>query len=192
MDAEEIIILPNFLAEGYYTKKVIPEKLNLAELPSSVKYLKPLGLHPMIQDIILDTASRAMGDWKQEETSLILLGHGSTKSATSKDTLLDHISHLKEKNQLCSDHRPLARRASIYQGTGEMQPTAKNILFIPYLIADGQHGGWDLPELIGVERDIYDAYKAHPVDDYQIKLTPALGKSAMMVELINLLTQEHS
>ena len=31
VDAEKVIIMPNFLAEGYYTKKIIPEKLGLSE-----------------------------------------------------------------------------------------------------------------------------------------------------------------
>lgn len=183
IDAEEIIILPNFLAEGYYTKKVIPEKLQIDTLPPSVTYLKPLGLDSDIQEIIINLASRAMRDWQQQDTSLVLLGHGSTKSARSKDTLLEHISELKKKTNFAQitdlwlEEPPLIKDWRDYVQN-------KQILCIPYLIADGQHGGWDIPELLGMQRDIYDEYKPHPVDNYSIKLTPALGKSLEMVDLI--------
>ncbi|MGJ8655992.1 MAG: CbiX/SirB N-terminal domain-containing protein [Akkermansiaceae bacterium] len=188
VDADKVIILPNFLAEGYYTKKVIPEKLRLGERGSSVTYLKPLGLDAFIQDIITDLAERAMQDWKPEETTLMLLGHGSTKSATSKDTLLEHIGALREKTgfgqitDLWLEEPPFIKD---WRDSAEH----KQVLFIPYLIADGQHGGWDIPEMVGVERDIYDPYKAHFVGEYAVKLTHAIGKSQLMADLILKLTK---
>ncbi len=183
VDAEKVIILPNFLAEGYYTKKVIPEKLGLESLSEAVTYLKPLGLDDDIQEMIIDLADKAMGDWKPEETSLVLLGHGSTKSARSKDTLLEHISGLKEKTNFAQiTDLWLEEPPFIKDWRDEVE--SKQILYIPYLIADGQHGGWDIPELLGMQRDIYDEYKAHSVDHYSVKLTSALGKSAKMVDLI--------
>ena len=183
VDAEKVIILPNFLAEGYYTKKVIPEKLNLERFGDSVTYLKPLGLDSFVQDIIIDQAERAMGEWRQEDTTLMMLGHGSTKSATSKDTLLWHIESLKEKtgfadiSDLWLEEPPFIRdwRSSV---------NTKQVLFIPYLIADGQHGGWDIPEMIGVERDVYYPHKDHSVDEHSVRLTSAIGKSQMMVDLM--------
>lgn len=183
VDAEKVIILPNFLAEGYYTKKVIPEKLSVDRYDKSVQYLKPLGLDASIQDIIIELTERAMGDWKPEETTLMLLGHGSTKSATSKDTLLEHIAALREKTNFAQitdlwlEEPPFIKD---WQDTIEN----KQVLFIPYLIADGQHGGWDIPELIGMQRDAYDEYKAHEVGGNVVKLTPALGKSPLMVDLV--------
>jgi len=183
VEAEKIIILPVFLAEGYYTKKVIPEKLALDKRSGDFTYLKPLGLDPFIQSIIIEQANRAMGDWAEEETSLVLLGHGSTKSKTSKDTLLEHIEALKKQTNFAQITDLWLEEPPFIKDWKEVV-TQKNVLFIPYLIADGQHGGWDIPELTGVIRDVYDEYKVHPVDDYGVKLTPALGKSPMMVELI--------
>lgn len=183
VDVNKVVILQNFLAEGYYTKKVIPEKLDLERKNFQVEYLKPIGLDRYIQDVIIDLASRAMGDWKPEETTLMLLGHGSTKSKTSKDTLLKHIEELREKtdfaqiDDLWLEEPPFIKDWRNVVGN-------KQVLFIPYLIADGQHGGWDIPEMIGIERDIYAPYKAHLVDGFMLKLTSALGKSPMMVDLM--------
>lgn len=183
VEAERVIILPNFLAEGYYTKKVIPEKLRLEQQGRPVTYLKPLGLDPFIQDVIIDLTERAMGDWKPEETTLMLLGHGSTKSATSKDTLLEHIAALREKMNF-SQITDLWLEEPPFINDWQESAENKQVLFIPYLIADGQHGGWDMPEMIGMQRDVYDQYMAHSVGGYSVKLTPALGKSPLMVELI--------
>ena len=183
VDAEKVIILPNFLAEGYYTNKVIPEKLQLEKQGRKVTYLKPLGLQSFIQDVIIDLTERAMGDWRPEETTLMLLGHGSTKSATSKNTLLEHISALREKTNF-AQITDLWLEESPFINEWKESAANKQVLFIPYLIADGQHGGWDMPEMIGMQRDVYDQYKAHSVDGYSLKLTSALGKSPLMVELI--------
>lgn len=185
VDAEDVFILPFFLAEGYYTKKVIPEKLRLSERPASMRYLKPVGIDAMTRDVILDQAARAMvmGEWRQEETSLVLLGHGSTKSATSKDTLLEHIEALKELTNFAQITDLWLEEPPFIKDWRD-EVTEKNILCIPYLIADGQHGGWDIPELLGMQRDIYDVYKAHEVESYKMKLTAAIGKSQMMTELI--------
>lgn len=187
VDAEKVIILPNFLAEGYYTKKVIPEKLGLADLGDSVIYLKPLGLDAFIQDVIIDIAERAMKNWKPEETTLMLLGHGSTKSATSKDTLLEHMEALREKTDFAQITDLWLEEPPFIKDWRDSAEN-KQVLCIPYLIADGQHGGWDIPEMIGLKRDIYDPYKAHVVGDCEVKLTPAIGKSQLMADLILKLT----
>jgi sirohydrochlorin cobaltochelatase len=124
-----------------------------------------------------------MGYWKPEETTLMLLGHGSTKSATSKDTLLEHITALREKTEFAQiTDLWLEEPPFINEWKGFTEN--KQVLFIPYLIADGQHGGWDMPEMIGIERDIYDQYKVHSVGGHSVRLAPALGKSQLMVELI--------
>lgn len=186
VQAQKVIILPNFLAEGYYTKKVIPDKLRFdqqRQSGKSITYLKPLGLDPFIQNIIIDIANRALGDWKPEETTLMLLGHGSTKSTTSKDTLLEHIAALRKKTKFAQITDLWLEEPPFIK---DWQDDAENkqVLFIPYLIADGQHGGWDIPELIGMQRDMYAQYKAHDVSGHSVKLTPALGKSPLMVELM--------
>ena len=187
VDAEKVIILPNFLAEGYYTDKVIPNKLELEKQGMEVTYLKPLGLQSFIQDVIIDLTERAMGDWKPEETTLMLLGHGSTKSATSKDTLLEHIAALRGKTNFAQISDLWLEEPPFINEWHDVAEK-KQVLFIPYLIADGQHGGWDMPEMIGIQRDAYDQYKAHDVRGSSLKLTSALGKSAMMVDLMLKLT----
>jgi len=183
VQAKKVVILQNFLAEGYYTKKVIPQKLDLENKNFEVTYLKPLGLDAFIQDMIIDLAERAMQGWKQEETTLMLLGHGSTKSATSKDTLLEHMAALSERTKF-AQIADLWLEEPPFINDWHKFAEKKQVLCIPYLIADGQHGGWDIPEMIGMERDVYDPYKAHYVNGYHVKLTAALGKSLRMVELM--------
>ncbi len=189
VEADEVIILPNFLAEGYYTKKVIPEKLGLDGRELSCRYMKPLGLDSFLQDVIIDLAERALGGWRAEETSLVLMGHGSTKSATSKDTLLEHIDGLRERTDFAQITDLWLEEPPFINEWRECVEQ-KQVLFIPYLIADGQHGGWDMPEMIGVTRDSYDQYKAHRMGDYSVRLTTALGKSPSMVDLILKLVTE--
>jgi len=183
VEAEKVIILQNFLAEGYYTNKVIPERLDLEKFGDSVTYLKPLGLDPFIQDVIIEQSEKALKEWKPEDTTLMLLGHGSTKSATSKDTLLKHISELKERTDFAHISDLWLEEPPFIKDWRDSVKT-KQVLFIPYLIADGQHGGWDIPEMLGVERNVYYPHDAQTVDEYSVKLTAAIGKSPMMVDLM--------
>ncbi len=189
--AEKVVILPVFLAAGYYTQKVIPEKLQLTKYRGRVTYLKALGLDAYVQEIILEQAQRAMGEWSELDTSLVLLGHGSTKSKHSKDTLLEHIAGLRQRSKF-AQITDLWLEEPPFIKDWQVEVTQKQVLFIPYLIADGQHGGWDIPQLIRIERDIYDVYKTHHVEDFQVKLTPALGKSPLMVRLIQKLTLQEA
>jgi len=97
MQADKICIVPDFLAEGYFTRQVIPKKLNLIEKGSSVKYCPPVGTHPLMVDLINSAAISVLDNWKVEETSLLVIGHGSTKNFCSKQTLKSHLANLRKQ-----------------------------------------------------------------------------------------------
>ena len=52
IDSEKITIVPDFLAEGYFTRQVIPGLLNLDALPDTVRYCDPVGTNPQMQRLI--------------------------------------------------------------------------------------------------------------------------------------------
>ena len=182
---ERLAIVPDFLAEGYFTKQVIPALLGVDDLPDTAYYCNPVGAHPMMQELILKSAQEVLGDWAAGEVSLLLVGHGSTKNAQSKQTLLDHIAELEktagysqiadlwlEEPPLVSDWRTVAGK--------------QKIIVVPFLLSDGQHGGWDIPEMIGLglEGGALTHGITHEVNDWDIRVAPALGTSPHFADVI--------
>ncbi len=167
-------IVPDFLAEGYFTQQVIPELLG--DLPEGTVYLPPVGKHPLMQELILHAAERAMreGDWQQDEVSLLLIGHGSKRNKNSKHTLLQHIKKLKQDTSF-AQIADLWLEESPFVSSWEDVARTKKVVIVPFLLSNGQHGDWDLNELLA------NALQ-HPT--YQVRLTPALGVSEHFVEVI--------
>ena len=170
--AEQIHIAPYFLAEGYFTRTVIPQRLELDEQPSHVHYLPPLGIHQDLPPLLLEIATAHLGDWKAEETSLVLIGHGSNKSTKSKDSLMRHIKAMQQTS-------PFAQLTDLWLEEPPLLSdwqacvTHQQVLFLPYLLSEGQHSDWDIPEIIA----------KHPTTSTpQYQITPALGLNPKLAD----------
>lgn len=63
--AEEVVVLPYFLAPGRHSARDIPEQVRAARArhPSlAIRIAEPLGLHEKLVDVLLERAGRADGD----------------------------------------------------------------------------------------------------------------------------------
>src|SRR5437868_10767538 len=86
---KEVLVVPNFISEGYFTKTVVPREL---ELNAGVtersngqiwKYCEPVGNHPMMTDLLLKRASEVAPGVDPAETSLLIVGHGTDLNENS-------------------------------------------------------------------------------------------------------------
>lgn len=186
MGSDHITIVPDFLAKGYFTQQAIPELLEINQRQGQIRYSDPVGVHPMMRELILDAAEDVIGEWSLRGVSLLLVGHGSRKNAQSKQSLLDHIAALKkstgfaqiadlwlEESPLVSDWLTVA--------------TQKKIIVVPFLLSDGQHGGWDIPEALGLSKNDSIDGVTHRVGDVEFRLTHALGTSLRFPEVIEMM-----
>ena len=183
IESEEIWIVPDFLAEGYFTRQIIPEMLELDSQPETVHYGDPVGTHPMMAELIDQSAHDILGDWDPSQVSLLLVGHGSTRNSQSKQTLLDHIIEL-EKTTPFAQVSDLWLEESPFVREWVSVATQKKIIVVPFLLSDGQHGGWDIPEMLGLSRDVSTHDVTHEVKGRELKISPALGTSPRFVEVI--------
>ncbi len=182
INAEEIIIVPDFLAEGYFTRQVIPELLQMQSRSDQIRYCAPVGTHPMMQDLICESADNRLTGWNPSEVSLLLIGHGSTKNSRSKQTLLDHIEVLKLRTsfaQITDLWLEEAPFVSDWQEKAEHQ----QIIVIPFLLSDGQHGGWDIPDMLGLSNEGLHGV-THQVAGKEVRLAHALGSSPSFADVI--------
>jgi sirohydrochlorin cobaltochelatase len=183
IDSEKITIVPDFLAEGYFTRQVIPYLLNLKNLPDGVTYCDPVGSHPLIAKLIEDAASDVLGDWQAEDVSLLLVGHGSTKNSKSKESLLKHIKVLRETTDFAQIHDLWLEEDPVVSNWKQVT-AKKKVMIVPFLLSDGQHGGWDIPEMIGLAKGVEVHGVTHEIDGVELRVSPALGSSARFVDVI--------
>ncbi len=183
IESEEILIIPDFLAEGYFTQQAIPEMLALDSLPETVSYCDPVGTHPMIAELIDQSAQGELGDWDPFQVSLLLVGHGSTRNSQSKQTMIDHITELKKTTPFAQISDVWLEEAPFVREWASVA-TQKKIIVVPFLLSDGQHGGWDIPKMIGLARDMPTHGVTHEVKGRKLRISPALGTSSKWVEII--------
>jgi len=169
VDEEQVIIVPDFLAEGYFTRQVVPAKLGDKLRSANICCTPPVGTHPMMAEIINDVAREVLGNWKPEQTSLLVVGHGSGKNACSKQSLLGHLQEVRNNTDFAQVADLWLEELPLVSSWKEVA-TKRQIIVIPYLLNDGQHGGWDIPEEL--------------VEGCQIRLTAALGTSPRFAEVI--------
>ena len=185
---EQVIIVPDFLAEGYFTRQVVPAKLGDKLRSANICCTPPVGTHPMMAEIINDMAREVLGDWTVEQTSLLIVGHGSGKNPCSKQSLLGHLQEVRNNTDFAQVADLWLEELPLVSSWKEVA-TKRHIIVIPYLLNDGQHGGWDIPAELGLSLDQQIHGQTHDVESHQIRLTPALGTSPRFAEVISQLAE---
>ena len=183
VESKRVVIVPDFLAEGYFTRQIIPTKLKLAEQSGVVTYAPPVGTHPMMGDLLEEAAKSLLGDWSMKETGLLVIGHGSGKNPCSKQTLLHHLQEIRQRSEwgqvqdLWLEEAP---RVTDWRDVAVL----KQLIVIPYLLNDGQHGGWDIPEDLGLAEGVCVHGVTHDLDGLEVRVAHALGTSRRFADAI--------
>jgi sirohydrochlorin cobaltochelatase len=163
----EVYVVPNFISEGYFTQTVIPRELcldrdaNGSVAPVTVradlggqrwKYCEPVGNHALTTDLLLQRAREAAPGVPENETSLLIVGHG---------TSLNDNSAVAAKRQV-EAIRAMGRYAAVFNAYMEEPPLVSdwvamtdtpNVIVVPFFIADGLHSYQDIPVLLGIETE---------------------------------------
>lgn len=180
---QQVIIVPDFLAEGYFTRKVIPAKL--AEQPAwkHCRCTPPVGSHAMMAPLIQEAAQALLGDWDISETSLLVIGHGSGKNSCSKQTLLHHLGEIRASESWGQIADLWLEEAPVVENWMQVAKH-RQVIVVPYLLNDGQHGGWDIPADLGIDPDVNAQGLTHELANHQLRLAPALGTSPRFADAI--------
>lgn len=97
LSAQEILVAPLLMAEGYTAGEVLPAALaDLARPNRSLTLCRPVGSHPRMATLIADAAQEACATrgWRPEKTALIVLGHGTGRDESSAETCRRHVAAL--------------------------------------------------------------------------------------------------
>ncbi|MBK1790932.1 CbiX/SirB N-terminal domain-containing protein [Persicirhabdus sediminis] len=192
--ADEIFVVPVFLAEGYFTKRVIPQMLGLEQgtnylAGKTIHLCQPLGVNPRMQELLVQTASALLqkfdlaGNSQLAETAMLLVGHGSTKSKTSTATLKWHRDEIRQLG-LFQQVEDVYLEEPVFVKDWRQSITASQLVVVAFLIANGQHGGWDIPEDMGIDISQPVIGRKHQLDDQTVYLASAVGTQPEMLDVL--------
>ncbi len=151
VESDEVYVVPVFLAEGYFTGQVVPRELGLpvpaaAGARPRVHYCPPVGAHQAMGDLVLRRALEQFGSDRDRagDAALVIIGHGTNRSATSGDTVYRLVDSLRATGEFgfvtCGflDEDP-----SIADVIGSLD--AADVVLVPYFVADGWHTADTIP-----------------------------------------------
>ncbi|NLL94196.1 MAG: hypothetical protein GX224_00295 [Thermoplasmatales archaeon] len=151
-----IVVVPLFMAPGYYSDKVLPKRLGLPEgvkegtSPGGAKIVvtDPIGIHPMAAKIALDEAlSLSEGNGRK---GVLFIGHGS-KSPDAIAMVMGNVVSAREWhphvygafNEFNEPTVEAALKTMAADGMDE-------VLAVPLFVSSGGHTEDDLPGKLGL------------------------------------------
>lgn len=163
---DRVIVYPFFMADGYFVRKVLPERLKQAAVRCPVHICAPLGLDrglpPLIAAHVTAAARTAGRDTKSSR--LLLVGHGSKFGPASANAT-------RQTAKLIAAHAPDAFAAIDVAFLEEapflaaaLQESPLPTLVSGFFNGDGMHAGEDVPDALAETQS--DAMYCGPVGSY--------------------------
>ena len=140
VEASEIYVVPNFISEGYFTRTVIPREMELdgrvtVRSGRTIKYCEPAGKHPRMTELLLREARAVAPEVAPEQTSLLIVGHGTGKDVNSSAAAKYQAAKILE-----SGTYPEVRAAYMEEppliAEWDKFTTQPNVVVVPFFISD--------------------------------------------------------
>jgi len=151
VSSDEVWVLPFFLADGYFTRRVVPRELGLDDRQCArggprIHYCPPIGAHPAMGDLVLRRALAVAHEapFDPRDAALVVIGHGTRRSRTSGDTVHQLVERLRVRGEFGSVTCGFLDEAP---AVGEVLEHVReqNVVLVPFFLADGWHVGATIP-----------------------------------------------
>jgi sirohydrochlorin cobaltochelatase len=196
VDSNDIYIVPAFISEGYFTETVIPRELGLAGGITVMdgrkfKYCEPVGNHPRMTDVLLHRAREVAPGIPEEQTTLLITGHGTALNDNSAKAAKFQAAKLRELTRYAAVLNTYMEEPPLVSAWHELAKTPY-VVVVPFFIADGLHSYQDIPVMLGIEaaptaaasqRDVFrnNPYALH---GKQLYYAAAIGTDPLVPEVI--------
>jgi sirohydrochlorin cobaltochelatase len=154
--ASIVVVLPVFLAEGYFSRAVVPRELGLEYGWNrvggrAVRLLPPLGTLPEMADLVAARAREAAPPGTPLASALlVVMGHGTARDPGSAGAVMTVCARLSATGEfgrvapafIDQDPRVVDALAAAREPL---------VLLVPFLVAAGWHGGTTVPRELGLE-----------------------------------------
>jgi len=152
LDADAFVVVPFALAAGWFATEVVPEAVRAAAGDRPYRCSAALGTDPRFADVAATRfvdALHACG-WDAMASALLLAAHGTPRNPASGDTVRAAVARLcgiaSEVTVGFLDDAP-----ETHDALDALQ--ARQIVIVPWFLADGAHPRRDLPGQLGLAPD---------------------------------------
>lgn len=159
MESDEIYLVPNFTAEGFYTKEVIPREFGLTGRETRrngkwIHYCDPLGLHPGMTNTILSRVNEVTGNESLDyaRTTLLIAGHGTPRHRHSKKVVFDQVERIRKTGTFGQCEAAFMEEEPLI-ADWEKNSRFDHVVMVPYFMSDGLHVTQDIPELLAIPHE---------------------------------------
>jgi sirohydrochlorin cobaltochelatase len=208
--AKRVFLVPLFIADGWFTRQVIPQALGLrgpeaADFPAVqvrgdqvLHYCGAVGSHPGMTEVLLARASDVVKRHpfprapRPEETALLIVGHGTSYSRGSREAIERQVELIRARG-IYGDVKALFLEESPRVPECFDVTELKNLVLVPFFISDGLHAREDIPIALGeTEHDVRNRIAAglptwrNPTErkGRRIWCAPAVGTDPLLAEVI--------
>ncbi len=196
VDRDDIYVVPNFISEGYFTKKIIPREMNLSGPVTAfggrmVKYCDPVGSHPRMTEVLIHRAQQTAPAVPPEETSLLIIGHGTGLNENSAVAVKKQVRRITERQVYAEVVAAFMEEVPLVADWRTLT-TMPNVVAVPFFISDGLHSYQDIPVLLGIETDQGEAasrrevFRRNPylIDGRTLFYASAIGTEPLFADVI--------
>lgn len=158
LTSETVYIVPHFISEGYFTRDVLPQALELTgpttlRAGKTVHYCDPVGCHSSMTKLLLKRAAEVAPGVPPSSISLVILGHGTARNAQSLEAIKNRVEEIRRGGP------GIPAFAEVVDAYMEVPPliadwdqytSAPHVVVVPFFIADGLHSYEDIPVMLGI------------------------------------------
>jgi sirohydrochlorin cobaltochelatase len=186
--ADDVTVVPVMTSVGYYSDMVLPRELSRNRRYADVmlRLTTPLGTHASLIDIMADRVRRlyARFDLASDQTSLAVIGHGTSRHAQSRNTTRDLAAWLRRMRiadevtaAFLDDDPPVD---SLLERVHHA-----SVVVAPFLIGIGPHAVGDIPRRVGlaVSENVTPPFSGR-VGDRLVVCDAPIGADPCIVDLI--------
>ncbi|MCF6314318.1 MAG: hypothetical protein L3J39_17855 [Verrucomicrobiales bacterium] len=187
INCEHVWVVPHFISEGYFTQQVIPRELGLTGAITvrdgfCIRYCEPVGSHAGMTDLLLSRAIAAAGESEPSETSLMLVGHGTDKDEGSARAVRYQVGEMTRRSERFAEVVGLYLDQAPHLSEWQELSHARNVVVLPFFIAEGLHFTRDLPKILGLEPGFEQRF--YEVGQRRVFCTTAVGGDPAMVDFV--------
>ena len=180
---DDVVVVPLFSAEGYFTKQVLPTELR-PRLGQSVRITTAVGEHPHLAHIVDERLGTALDQHQlaPEEVTVVVVGHGTRRAQTSADTTEAQAERLRRTARFGNtavltaylDQPPFIKE--VYQHV-----LTETLIVVPFFIAAGLHTQDDIPEALGITPEPFVPQQSA---GHTVIYAPPVGLTADLPQMI--------
>lgn len=147
MESLDVAVVPVFLAEGYFTRVVVPRELERgggrAPPGRRVVVTPPLGTHPALAEVVAARALEALGGRQAASSAaVVVVGHGTLEVEGSDGTARSLAAVLQAAGTFAAVETAFLDQPP---GPGEVveaaaaRPGVERVVVVPFLVSGGWH-----------------------------------------------------